>query len=69
MSFLALPFLAAALGTLPAPMMCYGAEPFWSLTIRAEGACSDSDSDTPPRFGVILDGPEMLLRGCCEPEG
>lgn len=114
MSLLALPFLAAALGTMPAPMMCYGTEPFWSLAIRAGGvdykddlgearwrvarvdnamlrpetwrvvfegeagnalifsegrACSDSDSDTPPRFGVILDGPEMLLRGCCEPEG
>ncbi len=114
MSLLVLQFLAMALGALPAPMMCYGSELFWSLAIRAEdadykddlgearwrvarvdnamlrpetwrvvfegevghalifderGACSDSDSDTPPRFGVILDGPDMLLRGCCQLEG
>jgi uncharacterized membrane protein len=104
--------VAADLKSLPVPMFCAGTEPFWTLSIAADGvshykddmeetrftlvrvdtaagrpttwraifatergshalifdeqpACSDSDSDEPPPFGIILERGGGLLRGCC----
>jgi uncharacterized membrane protein len=104
------------LKSLPVPLACAGGEPFWTLSIGADGvarykddieetrftlvrvdraagrpttwratfagggashalifdeqpACSDSDSDEPPPFGIILERGEGLLRGCCRQDG
>jgi len=35
---------------------------------EGQQGCSDSDSDTPSAFGLLLQDGEGLLRGCCDPK-